>query len=154
VTAYLQAYRHNRVTLDLKGLSTDVATTAQVAPTAGAVALLRFETERGYSILLRGRQCGGSYLPFAAAVMDAAGRKVGHIAQGGQALLRVNATQGALTVRWGQGPGESCQFTYSLADKGHCLRAADHAHDFRQVEALCVSGILLSAVSGPLDGGR
>jgi len=72
-TAYLQAYRHNRVTLDAKGLSTDVA----IATTAA-----------------------------------------------------------------------------SLADKGPCHRAADHAHDFRQVEAVCVSGILLSAVSGPLDGGR
>jgi len=157
VTPYLQAYRQNRVTLDPKGLTTDVAiaaTTAQVAPTAGAVALLRFETERGYSILLRGRQGDGSYLPFAAAVMDEAGRNVGHIAQGGQALLRVNAIQGALTVRWGQGAGESCQFTYSLTDEGRRRKASGNTHDFRQVEAVCISGVMISAVSGTLDGGH
>jgi len=149
VVSYLQAYRQNQVSLDPKGLSTDVAiasTTRQVAPTAGAVALLRYETTRGYSLLLRGRQSDGSYLPFAAAVFDGEGRAVGHIAQGGQGLIRVNDTEGTLQVRWGQGPDQRCQFTYAVDDDNS--RAADDSnHDFRHVEAVCEN-------AGIADSGR
>jgi len=143
VAPYLQAYRQNRVTLDPKGLSTDVAlanTTAQVAPTAGAVALLRFATERGYSILLRGRRGDGSHLPFAAAVTDEEGHHVGHIAQGGQALLRVNTLEGTLTVRWGPELEDNCKFDYSLSDHTHRQKRTDATHDFRHVDAVCTPG--------------
>jgi len=136
VVPWLQPYRQNSVTLDPKGLSTDVAlasTMQQIAPTAGAVSLVRFETEFGYSILLSGRREDGSYLPFAAAIYDADGRNVGYVSQGGVALVRVNATSGELTVRWGQDASESCQFSYSIpADVGSSNK------DFRRVEAVCV----------------
>jgi len=146
VVSHLQAYRQNRVSLDPRGLSTDIAlsnTTRQVAPTAGAVALLQYETERGYSILLNGRHSDGRYLPFAAAVFDEHGRNVGHIAQGGQALLRVNATQGTLNVRWGTDADQACQFQYTVPeDKGQRKTEQDAVHDFRHVEAVCVNGIV------------
>jgi len=144
VTPYLQAYRQNSVTLDPKGISTDVAiatTMTRVAPTAGAVALLRYETERGYSILLRSRQNNGDPLPFAASVLDDEGRHVGHIAQGGQALLRVKALQGQLTVRWGQGEGDSCHFSYVLDDKQR-KTSSNETHGFRHVEAVCVNDVI------------
>jgi len=151
VVPYLQAYRQNRVNLDPSGLSTDIAlsnTTRQVAPTAGAVALLQYETERGYSILLNGRHSDGRYLPFAAAVFDESGRNVGHIAQGGQALLRVNATQGVLTVRWGSEADQVCQLNYAVAGETRRGRrkSAENttAHDFRHVEAVCASGMTLT----------
>jgi len=142
VVSNMQAYRQNRVNLDPKGLSTDVAfatTTAQVAPTAGAVVVLRYETERGYSILLTGRHSDGRRLPFAAVVTDEQGRNVGHISQGGQALLRVKAMQGALTVRWGSGAEQTCQFTYTLPDDRRSRRGKEPAdpHDFRRVDAVC-----------------
>jgi len=148
VVPYMQAYRQNKVSIDPHGLSTDVAlvnTTRQVAPTAGAVALLQYETERGYSILLNGRHNDGRYLPFAASVTDEHGRTVGHIAQGGQALLRVNATEGALTVRWGVEAGQACQFNYSVAEEKRSRRRGRESgeqpgHDFRHVEAVCVAG--------------
>jgi len=145
VMPYLQAYRQNSVVLDPKGISTDVAiatTMAKVAPTAGAVALLRYETERGYSILLRSRQNNGDQLPFAASVVDDEGRHVGHIAQGSQALLRVRTRQGRLTVRWGQGEGESCQFTYALPDARQRNASTNETHTFRHVEAVCVNDVI------------
>jgi len=149
VVPYLQAYRQNRVNLDPKGLSTDVAlssTTRQVAPTAGAVALLRFETEHGYSILLSGRRSDGRYLPFAAAVLDEQGRTVGHIAQGGQALLRVPETRGTLTVRWGQGSADSCRFSYAVpAEK---RTGGKDGHGYRHVNAVCASDGVMQA-AGP-----
>jgi len=140
VVPWLQPYRQNNVTLDPNGLSTDVALAAtmqRVAPTAGAVSLLRFESERGYSILVSGRRSDGSYLPFAATIHDAQGRHVGYVSQGGQALVRVNVLSGELTVRWGQAAAESCQFSYSVpADTG-----SGSNKDFRRVEAVCVQNL-------------
>jgi len=147
VVPWMQPFRQNSVTLDPKGLSTDIALAAtirRVAPTAGAVSLLRFETERGYSILISGRRSDGSYLPFAAAIYDAQGQHVGHVSQGGQALVRVNAIEGELTVRWGQQAEESCQFSYTVpADNGK-------DNDFRRVDALCLQTTRTS--SEPEDG--
>jgi len=143
VVSNMQVYRQNRVNLDPKGLSTDVAlayTARQVAPTAGAVALLEYETERGYSLLLNGRHSDGRKLPFAAAVLDEQGRNVGHIAQGGQALLRVKAVQGTLRVRWGSGVDQTCQFSYTVPDDKRSRRDKGPAdHGFRRVEAVCAS---------------
>jgi len=147
VVSNMQAYRQNRITIDPMGLSTDVAlvnTSVQVAPTAGAVALLKYETERGYSILLNGKHSDGRPLPFAAAVTDAEGRAVGHISQGGQALLRVNAVSGTLTVRWGIEADQVCQLNYAVSDEKRSRRsksADDNPHDFRHVEAVCAGGL-------------
>jgi len=149
VVSQLQAYRQNRVGIDPHGLSTDIAlatTSRQIAPTAGAVALVKFETEQGYSLLLSGRQGDGSYLPFAAEVRDADGRTVGHISQGGQALLRVHAPEGTLNVRWGQAADQQCQLQYKLDEerKGRRRKSADEAegHDYRRVGAVCgVAGV-------------
>lgn len=57
ILPYLSPYRQNEVELDPKGLSADVefkSTSQKVAPTAGAVALVTFETSTGYSVLVRG----------------------------------------------------------------------------------------------------
>jgi len=138
VVPSLRTYRQNEVGLDPLGLSTDVAiatTLRKIAPTAGAVALIRFETERGYSILVSARREDGSPLPFAAQVLDADHRHVGYVSQGGQALIRVNDTKGVLNVQWGSGGTQSCQFNYAIADD------AVHGNpDFRRLEAVCVDG--------------
>jgi len=137
VVPYLSPYRQNEVRLDPAGLSTDVAlasTSQRVAPTAGAVVLLRYETERSYSILVTGRRADGSPLPFAAGVFDANNRNVGYVAQAGQALVNVDTPQGALSVRWGQGANESCMFTYAVNEK------LGQSEDFRRVDAVCVTG--------------
>jgi len=149
VVPWLQPFRQNNVTLDPKGLSTDVAlatTLQRVAPTAGAVSLLRFETERGYSILLSGRREDGSYLPFAASIYDAQGQHVGYISQGGQALLRVKAVAGELTVRWGQAEDESCRFNYTIPER------ADSGSEFRRIEALCLQNLEAAVAAPTLEG--
>jgi len=154
VVSNMQPYRQNRVNLDPKGLSTDVAlayTARQVAPTAGAVALLEYETERGYSLLLNGRLGNGRKLPFAATVSDEQERNVGHVGQGGQALLRVNAPRGALTVRWGMDAGQMCRFNYELPEEKRRKRKSTQSgspHDFRHIEAVCAGGGLASNLTG------
>ncbi|CNH38187.1 fimbria/pilus outer membrane usher protein [Yersinia pekkanenii] len=134
VVPYLSPYRQNDVELDPKGLSSDVefkTTSQRVAPTAGAVALMKFDTSTGYSMLLTGHRADNTPLPFGAEVTDARGNSVGYIAQGGQAMVRVQEQAGNLRVIWGEGVGESCGFAYKLP--GGTLAQGE----FRQLEVIC-----------------
>lgn len=135
VVPYLTPYRQNGVEIDPKGISHDIelkATSQNVAPTAGAVTLLRYETTEGYSVLINTKDARGLPLPFGATVFDAAHRDVGYIAQAGQGLLRVKQQQGVLTVQWGDGAGASCTFNYKLPPF-----TAKTAADFRRLDAIC-----------------
>ncbi|KXU38145.1 hypothetical protein AXE65_02660 [Ventosimonas gracilis] len=120
VVPYLSPYRRNSVEIDPKGISTDVQlqnTSQHIAPTAGAVALLKFKTEIGYSVLLSGRLPSGEPLPFAAAVFDTEGRNVGYVAQGGQAMLRVLEPVGTMVVKWGEAAEQRCRIDYAFSEK-------------------------------------
>jgi len=139
LVASLQPYRENDVSVDPKGLSTDVElldTNQKVAPTEGAVVLLKYQTRYGYSVLILGRREDGSTLPFAAGVFDGEGNNVGYTGQGGQALVRLAAAQGQLQVRWGAKPEEQCAFDYDLGDEADSRAGADAA--LRQVEVRCL----------------
>jgi len=140
----LHPFRQNEIGLDPLGLSTDVelaSTTRKIAPTAGAVALIRFETERAHSILVRARREDGRDLPFAAQVLDAEQRLVGYVSQGGRALLRVHELKGELTVNWGPEAEQTCRFSYAVPDEAE----AGEGMGFRRVEAVCAADIQGSA---------
>ncbi len=135
VVPYLSPYRQNTVELDPKGLSRDVElkyTSQNIAPTAGAVGLLRYETESGYSILATVRNAAGQPMPFGANVLDEQQRSVGYIAQVGEGLLRVDKLKGQLTVKWGDGVGESCRFNYQLP-----ASSPGDERDYRRLDAVC-----------------
>lgn len=117
VVPYLSPYRQNSVEIDPKGISTDVelkSTSQDVAPTAGAVSLLRFVTERGYSVLVSGYRVNGEPLPFAAGIFDEQGGNVGYVAQGSQSIVRVARNEGSLVVKWGEQPGQRCTLDYAV----------------------------------------
>jgi len=137
VVPYLNPYRRNSIEIDPMGISTDVqlqSTGQHVAPTAGAVALLRFGTSTGYSVLLNGRTPEGSPLPFAASVFDDQGRNVGYVAQGGQAIVRLPARQGTMHVKWGEASGQSCVIAYAFDPD-----AAKDALGYRTLDAICAA---------------
>jgi len=136
----LQPYRENTVNIDPKGLSTDVAllnTSQKVAPTAGAVTLLKYQTQHGYSVLVLGRREDSTTLPFAAGVFDESGKSVGYVGQGGQALLRVEAEKGQLQVKWGAKPEEQCRFDYDLGVRDD-KNTATNVTALRQLEVRCL----------------
>ncbi|WP_443111417.1 fimbria/pilus outer membrane usher protein [Burkholderia sp. FERM BP-3421] len=137
LVSYLTPFSTNEVEIDPKGvpMSVELKSSAQhVAPTAGAVVRLKFETEGGgRAVILRARMAGGEPVPFGAEVSDAAGQNVGTVAQEGRVVLRgVKTDTGTLQVKWGDTAGEACSLTYTLpmADKSSKQRWTD-------AEAVC-----------------
>jgi outer membrane usher protein len=118
VVPHLTPYRQNVVELDPKDLSTDVElkTAAQnVAPRAGSVVLLPFETVSGQALLITALRDDGSPLPFGADVFDEDGASVGIVGQGGKAFVRVSHGQGQLKVQWGPSADATCQLRYDAS---------------------------------------
>ena len=117
VVPHLTPYRKNVVELDPKDLSVDVElkTAAQnVAPRAGSVVKLQFETVSGQALLITSLREDGSPLPFGADVFDEDGASVGIVGQGGRAFVRTSRTQGQLTVKWGKSASTMCRLRYEL----------------------------------------
>ena len=134
VVPHLTPYRQNVVELDPKDLSVDVElkTAAQnVAPRAGSVVKLDFETVSGQAILITALREDGSPLPFGSDVFDEDGASVGIVGQGGKAFVRVARAQGALTVKWGGNTDASCRLQYGLAKEP----GADGSSRLRQLDA-------------------
>lgn len=131
---YLTPYRQNTIELDPKGLSNDVSldvTSQNTVPTAGAVVLMKYKTDVGYSALFTIRHPGDE-LPFGSSILDENNNTVGYIAQGGQSFVRVKNETGRLLVHWGNHASQQCSFTYYLPVK----RSADNA-DLRQADVVC-----------------
>ena len=134
VVPHLTPYRQNVVELDPKDLSVDVElkTAAQnVAPRAGAVVRLHFETVSGQALLITALREDGSALPFGSDVFDEQGASVGIVAQGGKAFVRVAQPQGWLSVKWGTQAHASCRLAYALGTRGN----TDSARRLRHVNA-------------------
>jgi outer membrane usher protein len=115
VAPHLTPYRQNVVELDPKDLPVDVElkTAAQnVAPRAGSVVKLHFDTVSGQAVLITALREDGSPLPFGSDVFDEDGASVGIVGQGGKAFVRVARMRGQLTIKWGA--NAACQLQYNL----------------------------------------
>ncbi|WP_084455120.1 fimbria/pilus outer membrane usher protein [Comamonas composti] len=118
----LTPFSSNEVELDPKGLPMSVelkSTTQRVAPTAGAVVKLKFETEGGgRAVLLRASLSDGKPVPFGAQVLDADAQNVGTVAQAGRIVLRgVRSDTATLQVKWGEAAAENCSLSYALPEE-------------------------------------
>lgn len=149
---YLVPYQLDTVQVDPQGLPLDVqldATSAQVAPYAGAVVMLDFKSRQGRAVIVRIRTAGGKPAPFGAEVVNAKGEPLGVVGQGGMALLRGVRDHGQLNVKWQESDdlAQSCSFSYTLpkADK-NALKSA-----YQQIQATCVTSVpaQLSRENGP-----
>lgn len=135
VVPYLSPYRSNTVEIDPRGMSTDIelkVSSQNVVPTAGAVSLLQFATDVGYSLLLSGKKANGEPLPFGAVVLDSEGQNIGYIAQGSQAIVRVRELEGRLYVQWDKSEQGQCAIDYRVDAKSVVSPAG-----FRQLEVVC-----------------
>ncbi len=115
----LVPFSRNQVEIDPKGLPMNIdldSTLQQVAPTAGAVVAVRFETaDRGRPAVIRTRTANGKPLPFGADVRDAQDTIIGTVGQGGHIIARgLKADRGELTVSWGKTAQDTCRLDYAL----------------------------------------
>ncbi|QTO18424.1 fimbrial biogenesis outer membrane usher protein [Burkholderia seminalis] len=120
IVPYLTPYNMNTVELDPKGISMDVElkeTSQQVAPRAGAVPLLRFDTDTGRAAVIQARRADGTPLPFGAAVTDDTGKSLGVVGQASKIFVRGLKDQGELTVKWGDDARSICRIEYMLPVK-------------------------------------
>ncbi|WP_322050821.1 fimbria/pilus outer membrane usher protein [Paraburkholderia bannensis] len=118
VIAGMQPYSLNNAEIDTKGLPMGVqlkTTEQHFAPTAGAVVKVKFDTvNRGRAVVMRLHRANGTAVPFGSDVLDAGGNNIGTVSQGSRAMFYSNAPTGDLTVKWGEGMGQSCKVRYSL----------------------------------------
>lgn len=135
VVPYVSPYRLNTVTLDPQGMSQDVeleSSSQSVAPYAGAISYLKFDTRRGRALLISVRRANGEGLPFGAQVKDALGQSVGMVGQGGRLYVRSEHDQGTLQVSWGAAPDQRCTLDYQVPADAGAGRSG-----FIQLEAAC-----------------
>lgn len=133
VISSLTPYRQNEISIDPRGISTDVeflSTRQQITPRAGAVVRATFDTKTGRSLLIRALRDNGDNLPFGAQVFDEAGSEVGVVGQGGQMFVRTLKEAGSLNVRWGEAPADQCHVTYNAVLQGT-------AGSLHAIQALC-----------------
>ena len=134
----LTPFQRNTISLNPQGAGLGVqlnATSANIAPYAGAVVMVNFKTHYGRALIVRLHRADGIAVPFGADVVNAKGDSVGTVGQAGRALLTVHHTSGDLTVHWtADNTGStSCRFHYALPVKAS--QGSDHS--YREVDATC-----------------
>ncbi|WP_333681106.1 fimbria/pilus outer membrane usher protein [Dyella sp.] len=113
----LMPYQLNSVALDPKGADAGLemkSTTANVAPRAGSVVKLKYETTHGHAVMVETTLPDGQPVPFGAEVLDAEGHSIGVAGQGSRLFVRDLPASGTLTVKWGEGVAESCRIDVQL----------------------------------------
>ena len=140
---YLVPYQLDTLQIDPLGLPLGVqedATSAQVAPYAGAVVLVNFKSKNGRAMIAHIRMADGKPAPFGAQVFGTKDESIGVVGQGGLALLRGVAESGQLSVRWQDegGAAQTCAFPYALP-----VDARETA-SYRQIRVTCIMSVAAS----------
>ncbi|TAN05299.1 MAG: fimbrial biogenesis outer membrane usher protein [Rhodanobacteraceae bacterium] len=136
---YLAPYQLDTITIDPQGLPLGVqldATSANVAPYAGAIVMVDFKSHYGRALIAYIRTAEGKPLPFGTEIKDAKGQPVGTVGQAGLALLRVGRKSGELTAQWqdAQGATQSCASAYAVP------ASAKPAQDQAPILVTCKAG--------------
>lgn len=133
---YLMPFQLDTIQVDPRGLPLNVqldATSAQVAPYAGAVVMVDLRSQQGRALIMRIHMPNGKHAPFGAQVVDPEGRPLGIVGQGGLALLRGVKRAGRLTLDWrdDKGAERACRFPYALPAR------AESANGYIEIRATC-----------------
>lgn len=137
VVPYAAPYRLTTITLDPQDMSREVeldSSSQSVAPYAGAISFLRFETRKGRALLIQVRGVDGQLLPFGAQAKDAQGQPVGMVGQAGRLYLRSEQGRGHLQLAWGGAVDQQCSFDYQLPA---AAGAETQSVGFIKLEAIC-----------------
>lgn len=114
----LVPYQLNRIDTDPKDVADDVEMTTvsrSVAPRAGAVVMLSYDTVKARALLIDATTEDGRPLPFAARALDArTGAPLGAVGQGSRLFVRSGEHDGRIRVEWGQRQDQQCAIDYSV----------------------------------------
>ncbi|AHG18670.1 pilus assembly protein PapC [Chania multitudinisentens RB-25] len=135
VVSGLMPYRQNDIALDPKGISQNVeilGSSQQIAPSAGAITMLKYETETGAPVMLQASRTDGKPIPLGAEVLDSKGQYLAMVGQGDLIFVRGLAPQGRLVVKWGPEATQQCSLQYRLPAN------MDKLQDYPKVSAKCV----------------
>lgn len=116
VASNLIPYRNNSVSIDPKGSSLDVeilGSSQNVAPTAGAIVMLEYETRSGRAVLMDARLDNGQAPPMGADVRNADGLSIAQVGQGGRIFVRGLEEATDLQVIWGNDAASQCRIQYA-----------------------------------------
>ena len=134
VVSGLMPYRQNEVSLDPKGTSQSVeilGSSQQVAPSYGAITLLKYETETGTPVMLQATRTDGKPIPVGAEVLDDKKQYLTMVGQGGLVFIRGLSPEGRLLVQWGPESDQRCTLQYRLPAN------IDKLQDYPKVAAPC-----------------
>mgnify|MGYP001161792410 FL=1 len=107
-------YRVNSVALNPQDFDTflDVPNAvADTVPTRGAITRVRFDTFRGYSVLIHTTLADGSYPPLGAELYRASGISNGLVGPGGDVYVSGVDSGEKLQIKWGETHQQSCEIT-------------------------------------------
>lgn len=114
----LVPYQLNNVDLDPSAVPDDVelkVSTRSVAPRAGAVVMLSYDTLKARALLIDATLQNGRPLPFAARAFDAkSGAQLGVVGQGSRLFIRSGEADGQIQVKWGDRPDQQCALDYAV----------------------------------------
>ncbi len=118
VVPSLVPYQLNKIDLDPKDIPDDVelkTVSRSVAPRAGAVVMLSYDTLKARPLLIDAQTEDGRPLPFAARAVDAqTGAQLGGVGQGSRLFVRSAEVEGQIRVEWGQQPDQQCVVDYAV----------------------------------------
>lgn len=114
----LVPYQLNQIDVDPKDIPDDVEMTTvsrSVAPRAGAVVMLSYDTLKARALLIDATTEDGRPLPFAARALDAqTGAPLGAVGQGSRLFVRSGTHDGRIRVEWGARPDQQCAIDYAV----------------------------------------
>lgn len=84
---------------------------ADTVPTRGAITRVRFDTFRGYSVLIHTTLADGSYPPLGAELYRASGISNGLVGPGGDVYVSGVDSGEKLQIKWGETHQQSCEIT-------------------------------------------
>lgn len=120
VLPYATSYRENRVALDAASLKRNVDidnTVVNVVPTKGALVLAEFNAHVGARILMKTSRFGKPLRFGAMATLDGSQTNTGIVDDDGALYMAGLPEEGSITVRWGDGPEQSCRLRYQLTEQ-------------------------------------
>lgn len=117
IVGYLTPYKYNDVYLDPKGTAMNVDvddTHRKIVPSAGAVVLIKIETQQNQQNLVHFIKSDKVDIPFGASINNSEMKNIGMVGQAGLAMIPLNQGENNFTIKWKKNKQEhQCTIKYN-----------------------------------------